>query len=247
MRPTGSCRRARRGRRRGLKVSRIGRAPSRVHPLVARPSSDRARPPSRPPRADRSPRPSRRLGQLMHSEHGPGRPLRPVVRRRHRDPRATTRPARWPATSWQRRHVGIQIQPIDGFQLEGHVIGQDFRNVFAYHVGGAPGERGHVATDPNRVYDVGAGYTPCLLPAAPLFLTAPFSAPCTTCSTVGGRASSVFISPIVPRRNDFHLEQFDERAAPGEQPLPLEQGLFFNRLELEVLRQRVHQFVVRHR
>jgi hypothetical protein len=36
-----------------------------------------------------------------------------------------------------------------------------------------PESAAHVATDPNRVYYVGAGYNPCLLPGLLIFLTRP--------------------------------------------------------------------------
>ena len=36
-----------------------------------------------------------------------------------------------------------------------------------------PESAAHVATDPNRVYYVGAGYNPCLLPGLLFFLTRP--------------------------------------------------------------------------
>jgi hypothetical protein len=40
-----------------------------------------------------------------------------------------------------------------------------------------PESAAHVATDPNRVYYVGAGYNPCHAPGAPLFLTRPYLRP----------------------------------------------------------------------
>src|SRR2546427_7275890 len=36
-----------------------------------------------------------------------------------------------------------------------------------------PESAAHLATDPNRVYYVGAGYNPCLLPGLLIFLTRP--------------------------------------------------------------------------
>jgi len=42
----------------------------------------------------------------------------------------------------QRRDVGVEIHPVDRFQLKSHVVLEDFSNVFAYHGYGAPGERG---------------------------------------------------------------------------------------------------------
>ena len=54
-----------------------------------------------------------------------------------------------------------------------------------------PESAAHVATDPNRVYYVGAGYNPCHAPGAPLFSNEalPQTGPAaptqlTTCSTV---------------------------------------------------------------
>ena len=52
-----------------------------------------------------------------------------------------------------------------------------------------PESAAHVATDPKRVYDLGAGGNPCLLPGLhfsneALPQTAPFSEQLTTCSTV---------------------------------------------------------------
>jgi len=53
-----------------------------------------------------------------------------------------------------------------------------------------PESAAHVATDPNRVYYVGVGYNPCLLPGLLFFLTRPCLRPCplseqrATCSTV---------------------------------------------------------------
>jgi hypothetical protein len=41
-----------------------------------------------------------------------------------------------------------------------------------------PESAAHVATDPNRVYYVGAGYNPCLLPGLLFFLTRPCLRPC---------------------------------------------------------------------
>jgi len=53
-----------------------------------------------------------------------------------------------------------------------------------------PESAAHVATDPKRVYYLGAGRKPCHAPGAPLFLTRPCLRPAaavdtiTTCSTV---------------------------------------------------------------
>ena len=47
-----------------------------------------------------------------------------------------------------------------------------------------PESAAHVATDPNRVYYVGAGYNPCLLPGLLFFLTRPCRRP----SPVSGQA-----------------------------------------------------------
>ena len=41
-----------------------------------------------------------------------------------------------------------------------------------------PESAAHVATDPNRVYYVGVGYNPCLLPGLLFFLTRPCLRPC---------------------------------------------------------------------
>jgi hypothetical protein len=72
-------------------------------------------------------------------------------------------------TGLQRRHVGIEIHPVDRFQFEGDVVVEDLSNVFAYHRHGAPGERGPTGHDPKRVYYVGAGFQPCLLPGLLFF------------------------------------------------------------------------------
>ena len=47
-----------------------------------------------------------------------------------------------------------------------------------------PESAAHVATDPNRVYYVGAGYNPCLLPGLLFFLTRPCLRPCLALRTV---------------------------------------------------------------
>src|SRR3990172_6532207 len=47
-----------------------------------------------------------------------------------------------------------------------------------------PESAAQVATDPNRVYYVGAGYTPCLLPGLLFFLTRPCLRPCPSLRTV---------------------------------------------------------------
>ncbi len=44
----------------------------------------------------------------------------------------------------------------------------------------------------------------------------------------------------------LHFEQLDQRAAARQRAVALEQRLLLDRLELEILRQRVDQFVVRH-
>jgi hypothetical protein len=41
----------------------------------------------------------------------------------------------------KRWDVRIEIHPVDGFQLEGHVMREDLRDVFTDHDGEAPGER----------------------------------------------------------------------------------------------------------
>src|SRR3990167_8128594 len=46
-----------------------------------------------------------------------------------------------------------------------------------------PESAAHVATDPNRVYYVGAGYYPCLLPGLLFFLTRPCLRPCPSLRT----------------------------------------------------------------
>src|SRR3970282_1016450 len=46
-----------------------------------------------------------------------------------------------------------------------------------------PESAAQVATDPNRVYDVGAGYNPCLLPGLLFFLTRPCLRPCPSLRT----------------------------------------------------------------
>src|SRR3990170_1810886 len=47
-----------------------------------------------------------------------------------------------------------------------------------------PESAAQVATDPNRVYYVGAGYNPCLLPGLLFFLTRPCLRPCPSLRTV---------------------------------------------------------------
>jgi hypothetical protein len=47
-----------------------------------------------------------------------------------------------------------------------------------------PESAAHVATDPNRVYYVGAGYNPCHAPGAPLFLTRPCLRPSPTLGSI---------------------------------------------------------------
>jgi hypothetical protein len=78
---------------------------------------------------------------------------------------------REPCARLERRDIGVQIHPVDGFQFEGHVMVEDLSDVLAYHGGGAPGERGPSGHRPDRVYHVGAGCKPCLAPGAPLFFT----------------------------------------------------------------------------
>ena len=78
-----------------------------------------------------------------------------------------------PSARLQRGHVRIQIHPVDGLQLEGHVIREDLGDAFGYHDGGAPGERGPCGHRPDRVHYLGAGCKPCHAPGAPLFLTRP--------------------------------------------------------------------------
>jgi len=46
-----------------------------------------------------------------------------------------------------------------------------------------PESAAHVATDPNRVYYVGAGYNPCRLPGLLFFLTRPCLRPCPSLRT----------------------------------------------------------------
>ena len=46
------------------------------------------------------------------------------------------------AARLQRGHIAIEVHPVNRFQFEGHVIVEDFRDTFAYHGAGAPGERG---------------------------------------------------------------------------------------------------------
>ena len=68
-----------------------------------------------------------------------------------------------------------------------------------------PESAAHVATDPNRVYYVGAGYNPCHAPGAPLFLTRPCLRPCpflrTACNMLDGLRQGL-VSPFfrIPRR-----------------------------------------------
>ena len=94
-------------------------------------------------------------------------------RRGHPSPELAFHEVDESAARLQRRDVGIEIHPVDGLQLEGHVIREDLGDVFAYHDGGAPGERGPRGHRPDRVYHLGAGRKPCHAPGAPLFLTRP--------------------------------------------------------------------------
>src|SRR5438270_77273 len=50
-----------------------------------------------------------------------------------------------------------------------------------------------------------------------------------------------------PRGHLLHLEELDERAGTGQQARLLEDGLLFERLEVEILRERVDQILVGHR
>ena len=59
--------------------------------------------------------------------------------------------------------------------------------------------------------------------------------------------SLVLPAPLVLGDDHFHFQQLDERSAAVEQAVALEQRLFLDRLELEVLRERVDQIFVRHR
>lgn len=47
-------------------------------------------------------------------------------------------------------------------------------------------------------------------------------------------------------RQHLHLDELDQRATPCEHPVALKQGLFLERLELQVLPQCVHEVVVGH-
>ena len=79
-----------------------------------------------------------------------------LTHRRHHHRRRDARPQLRlhepdePSARLQRGDVRIQIHPVDGLQLEGHVIRQDLSDVFAYHDGGAPGERGPCGHRPEQ-------------------------------------------------------------------------------------------------
>ena len=51
----------------------------------------------------------------------------------------------------------------------------------------------------------------------------------------------------MPREQRLHLEQFDERLGARRNSRLLEQRLLFDRLEIEILRERIHQVLVAHR
>ena len=69
-----------------------------------------------------------------------------------------------PPPGLQRRHVPVEIHPVNRFQFEGDVMVEDLSDTFAYHRLELPESAAHVATDPKRVYYLGAGFNPCLLP-----------------------------------------------------------------------------------
>ncbi len=72
------------------------------------------------------------------------------------------------AARLQRRDVGIEIHPVDRFQLEGHVIREDLSDVFAYHDGGAPGEHGPCGHRPKQGLYLRRRGQPLPAPGAPL-------------------------------------------------------------------------------
>ena len=116
------------------------------------------------------------LGKGLHGVHESLAHRRHHHRRRHPDAELRLEEVDEPAARLQRRHIGIEIHPVDGVQLEGHVVLEDLRNVFAYHDGGAPGERGRHGHRPEqgplprrRVQALPAPGAPLCQVAAPIF------------------------------------------------------------------------------
>ena len=68
------------------------------------------------------------------------------------------------------------------------------------------------------------------------------------CRASSLRASPLSVpAPLVLGDDHLHLQQLDQRPAAGEQAVALEERLLLDRLELEVLRERVDQILVGHR
>src|SRR2546426_12616223 len=81
-----------------------------------------------------------------------------------------------------------------------------------------PESAAHLATDPNRVYYVGAGYNPCLLPGLLFFLTRPCLRPCPSLRTarnmLDGLRQGLVRSHLINVSGRFGLRQVTAGAVP---------------------------------
>ena len=131
-----------------------------------------------------------RLDEALDGLHEPLAHRRHHHGRRHAGAEMLLHEVHDPAARLQRRDVAVEIHPVDRFQFEGHVVVEDFRDAFAYHGAGAPGERGPRGHRPQEGLLPRRRVQSLPAPGAPLFLTRPCLRPArasgqlTTCSTV---------------------------------------------------------------
>ena len=130
-----------------------------------------------------------RLGESLDRLDELLRHRRNQHRRRHPSPQVGFDEVGEAGAGLERGDVSVEVHPINRFQFEGDVIGEDRRDTFAYHRLGAPGERGPCGHRPQEglLLRRRAQSLPC--PRDSFFLTRPCLRPCfrdqpTTCSTV---------------------------------------------------------------
>jgi len=95
-----------------------------------------------------------------------------------------------------------------------------------------PESAAHAATDPNRVYYLGAGYNPCHAPGAPFFLTRPCLRPCPSLRTPHdmldglrqGLVRSVGEYATLVRRAGLAIRASLQPVARGVEPRDLRRG-----------------------
>ena len=65
--------------------------------------------------------------------------------------------------------IGVEIHSVDRFQFERHMTLEISATLLCTIVSELPESAAQVATDPKRVYYVGAGFNSCLLPGLHFF------------------------------------------------------------------------------